>query len=400
MPARFSERTAWHTSPNPLARAAGRLRSSGRAVIDLTLSNPTQAGFRYLGPGVLEPLRDPAALRYDPDPRGLPAAREAVRAYYAGHGAAVDPERIFLFSGTSEAYAAVFRILADAGEKVLAPRPSYPLFDYLAAAADVELAPYAFERSDRWRLAAGTLDAALPGARAIIAVHPANPTGHYVVGEDREALVRAAEHAGAALLVDEVFLDFPVAPPPGVRTFAGESRVLTFTLGGLSKCAGLPQMKVAWTVLSGPDAERAEAERRLEVLTDAFLTVNTPAQLALGAWLGGRGRAAEEIRGRLLANDRALRAAASGPRVRALGTEGGWTAVLQVRTGLSDEAFALALLEEEGVLVHPGYLFDFAESAEGVFAVVSLLAPPSDFEEGVRRLARAAERAPSAERAP
>ena len=291
MQARFSSRTSWDVGENDFARAVRARRENGAALIDLTRSNPTTCGLRYDPEEVLGGLRGVGGLVYEPDPRGSVRAREAIAAYYADHGAEVAPEQIVLTASTSEGYSHVFRLLCDAGDEVLIAQPSYPLFDYLAGLTDVVLRPYRLFYDFGWWIDFADLERAItPRTRAIVVVHPNNPTGHATGAAERLRLQELCDRAGLALIVDEVFLDYGVElPQTELESFAaGPSEALCFVLSGMSKVVALPQMKVGWIVALGPEAMREDALGRLEVIADTYLSVNTPAQLALPSWLSGR----------------------------------------------------------------------------------------------------------------
>jgi aspartate/methionine/tyrosine aminotransferase len=356
-------------------------------VLDLTESNPTRCGFSFYSGGLLEPLSDRANLVYEPDPGGLPEARRAVCRYYAEKGITVRPEQVFLTAGTSEAYSYLFRLLADPGEKIAVPVPSYPLFHYLADLSDTGIAEYPLVYEDGWRADRAALEkAAGEDVRALIVVNPNHPTGHFTGGGEKAFLARFCRERGMAVISDEVFLDFPLEQGARPESFAGNGETLTFTLSGISKVLGLPQMKLSWIVVSGPEDERREAAARLEMIADTYLSVNTPSQRALSPWLAARHPLLREIGDRLAGNLETLaRAVAASRRARLLRAEGGWYAILALEGPRTDEAVALELLEKEGVLVHPGYLFDFEA---GSYIVLSLLPASEDFSEGVRRLAR------------
>jgi alanine-synthesizing transaminase len=390
---RFSERTAWDVAETRLARALRARREAGLEILDLTASNPTRCGFHYDEAGILAALGDREALVYDPEPRGMLRAREAVCRYYAERGAHVAPERIFLTTSTSEAYSWVFRLLCDAGDEVLIAQPSYPLFDFLAQIEDVRLVAYPLVYDHGWQIdMAGLRARVTDSTRAIAVVHPNNPTGHFTNAEERRALEALCAEQGLALVVDEVFLDFSFAEggsprrgPSGVRgaesLSVGGHPCLTFVLSGISKIAALPQMKAAWICACGPEPELREALARLEVVADTFLSMNAPVQCALPSWLTSVGAIQEQIRRRTTANLRSLDAVLAGaPAVTRLAVEAGWYAVLRVPALGSDEDLAVRLVEERGVSVHPGYFFGFPESG---WLVVSLLAEPEEFRRGV-----------------
>lgn len=387
---RFSRRTTWNLAGNAWAAAVATHRQAGIPLRDLTESNPTRCGFAY-NPATLAALADPAGLAYHPAARGSRAAREAVAAYYAGHGVSVDPDRVLLTASTSEAYSYLFKLLADPGDTMLAPTPSYPLFEYLAGLDGVTLAPYPLRYDGAWFLDFPALEATLPPrARALIVVHPNNPTGTFLKRDEWARLVAFCRAHDLALIADEVFLDYGYAPDPDrAPSLAGTDEVLTCTLSGLSKLAGLPQVKLSWMVIGGPPALQAEALARAEVIADTYLSVSTPVQLALPRLLAGGAALRSQIRARVAANRQALDRALTGPRpLQARPAEGGWYATLQVPAIRSEEAWALTLLAADGVLVHPGYFFDFPG---GCLLVISLLPPPAVFAEGLERLIRRVE---------
>ena len=375
-----------------LALALRERRERGLPILDLTASNPTKCGFGYDDAGILAALADRRAMTYDPDPRGMRSAREAVCRYYAERGAEVEPEQVFLTTSTSEAYSWVFRLLCDGGDEVLIAQPSYPLFDFLAQLDDVRLLPYPLLYHDGWQIdLEGLKQRITPRTRAIAVVHPNNPTGHWT--RERAELEEICAERGLALVVDEVFLDYAMEGDsashicqnradvghPGSFA-AGEHPALTFVLSGISKIAALPQMKAAWVAVFGPERERAEALERLEVIADTFLSMNAPVQCALGTWLGGAGAMREQIRARTAANLGALdEVLARHPAVSRLKVEAGWYAVLRVPALMSDEELAVRLVER-GVSVHPGYFFGFGGDG---WVVVSLLAAEEEFRRGV-----------------
>ncbi|MGB7547126.1 MAG: pyridoxal phosphate-dependent aminotransferase [Terracidiphilus sp.] len=377
---RFSRRTDWNTEESELARAYRRRVQAGLAVADLTASNPTRCGFVY-EEGLLAALADERALDYDPQPRGLLCAREAVCAYYAGHGVTVAPEQIVLTTSTSEAYSFLFRLLCDTGSEILVPQPGYPLFDFLAGLDDVVLKPAPLIYDYGWQIdPEGVRRAITPESRAIVLVHPNNPTGHFTKPWEAEELGRLCRQHGLSLIVDEVFLDYRFGD--GGRSFAaGLEGVPVFVVSGLSKIAGLPQMKVAWVVATGP--ARSEALDRLEVIADTFLSMNAPVQGALPRWLEGREAIQRQIRERVAANLAELDRQLGGQEaIRRLEVEGGWYAVLRIPALQPDEQTVLDLLER-GVWVHPGYFFGMEASG---WLVVSLLGSARDFSTGVATL--------------
>ena len=316
MVSRFSSRTSWDVDESSYAAAVREARASGLRIYDLTVSNPTRCGFSYNEDALLGPLTDARALVYDPDARGIITAREAVAAYYADHGAAVSPSDLILTTSTSESYSFLFRLLCDPGDEVLVAQPSYPLFDFLADLDDVRLRPYPLFYDHGWWIDLAELERAItPRTRAIIVVHPNNPTGHWTHTAEREQLEELCARHGLALIVDEVFLDYPLrecfAPQSkdtSARSFAcGEHPALTFVLSGLSKIAGLPQMKAAWIATLGPETAKAVALGRLEIIADTFLSMNAPVQLAMPAWLTGRRAIQSQILERARTNLATLR---------------------------------------------------------------------------------------------
>lgn len=383
MEVRFSGRTDWDVAETRLARALRARRSAGLPLIDLTASNPTHCGFRYDEPGILASLSDFRAMTYDPDPRGMLRTRDAVARYYAARGAGITPECIFLTTSTSEAYSWIFRLLCDPGDEVLIAQPSYPLFDFLAQLEDVRLRPYPLFYDYGWQIdLAGLRERITDRTKAIAVVHPNNPTGHWT-RERRELEAACVEH-GLALIVDEVFLDYPLSEAAGTSFATGEHPALTFVLSGISKIAALPQMKVAWVVSAGPERELRAALERLEVIADTFLSMNAPVQCGLEGWLTGAASLQNQIRQRTRANLNMLdKILDRCPAVTRLHAEAGWYAVLRVPVLGRDEELAVRLAEEHGVSVHPGYFFGF--SGDG-WLVVSLLTTEVDFRKGLDKI--------------
>lgn len=377
---RFSKRTDWNTAESELAKAYRRRKEAGMPIADLTASNPTRCGFIY-NRELLAALTDPRARDYDPQPRGLLPAREAVCAYYAGHGVDLAAEQIVLTTSTSEAYSFLLRLLCDAGDEILVPQPGYPLFDFLAVLDDVRLkaAPLVYDYG--WQIdPEGFRRAITAKTRAIALVHPNNPTGHFTKEWEAGELAGMCREFGLSLIVDEVFLDYGFGDAQ--RSFAaGLEGVPVFVVSGLSKIAGLPQMKAAWIAATGP--AREQALDRLEVIADTFLSMNAPTQWAIGKWLEGREAIQRQIRERVAGNLAELDRRLGGQRwIERLKVEGGWYAVLRIPAIQSDEQTVLELLEH-GVWVHPGYFFGMPESG---WVVTSLLAPAAEFGTGVTSL--------------
>lgn len=374
----FSSRLSWDVSPNPLARLLAEKRASGTHILDLTESNPTRAGISYPA-AILDALNREEALHYQPSPRGLLSARKAVVKYYAERGREVPPDRILLTASTSEAYAYLFKLLADPGDEVLTPRPSYPLFEYLASLESLRVRQYPLRYDGTWHVDfVGLEDAISPRTRAVVVVNPNNPTGSFLRPDEWERLQKLAHHRGIAILSDEVFSDYAFGPASPMR---GEDRALTFTMSGLSKIAGLPQMKLGWIAVSGAGADAAM--ERLELIADTYLSVATPVQVALPELLALSSEVRAQIRARTRENLDALRSFTAGSSMNVLNVEGGWSSILQVPRIRTEQEWALKLLGERDVLVQPGYFFDFESEA---FLVVSLLTPRDMFEEGIRRI--------------
>lgn len=378
---RFSRRTGWDVTESGFAAAVRVARASGRPLLDLTVSNPTASGFRYDAEALLPPLAQPETLQYEADPLGMPSARRAVAEYYAAHGAEVAIRDLLLTTSTSEAYGFLFRLLCNAGDEVLIARPSYPLFDFLADLEDVRLRSYPLFYDHGWWMDFHELERRIgPRTRALVVVHPNNPTGHATDSPERARLQQVCARHGLALIVDEVFLDYPWRPGVELRSFAaGDAPVLTFVLSGMSKVAGLPQMKVAWAAVRGPEAEREEAMARLEVIADTLLSMNAPVQLALPAWMTARHTIQREICDRIRLNLLVLRSTS----LAVLDADGGWSAVLRLPQRCEETGVAEELLARD-VVVQAGDLFGFAESGR---VVVSLLTPPDVFRQGVDRIA-------------
>ena len=377
---RFSKRSNWNTEESELARAHRLRMQAGYPVADLTASNPTRCGFGY-NPDLLGALTDPKALDYDPQPKGRRDAREAVCEYYSELGVTLDPGQVLLTTSTSEAYSFLFRLLCDPGSEILVPQPGYPLFDFLAVLDDVRIKPVQVVYDQGWQIEPEGFRRAIgPETRAIVLVHPNNPTGHFTKAWEAVELARLCREFDLSLIVDEVFLDYGFSERG--KSFAdGLEDVPVFVVSGLSKIAGLPQMKAAWIVATGPRLE--QSLERLEVIADTFLSMNAPVQAALPSWLGGRASIQRQILERVTGNLAELnRHLVRIPGVHRLEVEGGWYAVLRIPALGPDEETVLALLEQ-GVWVHPGYFFGMAESG---WLVVSLLGETAEFSTGVTKM--------------
>jgi len=381
----FSKRTDWKLTHNRFTETQHQLEKSGRAVLDLTVSNPTRVGVQH-DEKIFQSLLNPKALDYDPQPKGMLSAREAVVNYYRDQykGSDFDPESLILTTSTSEGYSYVFRLLCNPEDQILVPKPSYPLFEFLADLQDVKLVPYPLLYDHGWQIDFPSLNNAVTSkTRAVVLVHPNNPTGSYVSQSEQNALNKFCNEHGLALIVDEVFLDYShdAARRP---TFAANNAALTFTLSGLSKISALPQMKLGWIVTSGPAEQVHAAMQRLEVIADTYLSVNAPIQLATPVLLDQRRIVQSFLLTRLQVNleefDQQLSRQKSCVRLH---VEGGWYAVLRVPVTQSDEDLAIAIMKNLSVLVHPGHFYDFASDG---YLVVSLITAPKVFSEGIKRV--------------
>jgi len=380
----FAERTNWNLAGNRVSDALARHRASGKRLYDLTASNPTDCGFDYDSEVILAALQNPAALRYEPNPKGLESARLAITEYYSTRGAVVSAEDIVLTTSTSEAYSFVSRLLCNPGDELLIPAPSYPLFGFLADIQDVKLVRYPLVYDHGWQIDLHSLQQAITArTRGVIVVNPNNPTGHFVKEKELAKLNELCAAREVALIADEVFLDFALGDAKPI-TFAGNQGALTFAMSGLSKIAGLPQMKMAWVISSGPEELKKQALERLEVIADTYLSPNAPVQLATPVFLeqrhGFQKQVMARVRGNLAELDRRLAAQKTCSRLE---LEGGWYAILRVPAVQTDEELAIALLAQTDVYVHPGQFFDFVN--EG-WLVISLIAAENNFADGMRRI--------------
>ena len=384
----FAERTNWNLAPNRLSEALARRRASGAPVLDLTASNPTECGFRYDAESIFSALRNPAALKYQPNPKGLEVTRLAVAQYYSSLSAPVSVDDIFLTTSTSEAYSYAFRLLCNPGDELLIPAPSYPLFSFLADILDVKLVRYPLIYDHGWQIDFHTLHAAITSrTRGVIVVNPNNPTGHFVKAREMQALNELCVKRNLAIIADEVFLDFSLGKEKPL-SFAANAEALTLTMSGLSKISGLPQMKMAWLVASGAATLKRQAIEKLEIIADTYLSPSAPVQLATPIFLEQRRDFQEQLLARVRQNlnelDGQLGAQSNCSRLQ---VEGGWYVVLRVPATRSDEELALTLLETSGVYIHPGHFFDFPTDG---FLVLSLIATEQEFSEGVRRILESA----------
>ena len=382
----FARRTAWKLAPNRYSEALSGARLRGAKLLDLTASNPTQCKFDFDSKAILQSLAHAAALSYDPEPQGLLIAREAVADYYNRHsvrGSAtpIHAEQLLLTTSTSEGYSYLFRLLCDPGDEVLVPRPSYPLFEFLADIQDVRLRPYDLFYDHGWHIDTGGIaDSMSESTRAVLVVNPNNPTGSFVHTQELERVASICAEREVGLIADEVFLDYEVESSPG-KSIAFMNQCLAFTLSGLSKISCLPQMKLAWIVLSGPENLREAAHDRLEIIADTYLSVNAPIQHAARELLLQKNSMQPQLLRRIRSNleflDEEVRNADAIQRLR---VEGGWYAVLRVPVKQSDEDLAIELIGR-GVILHPGHFYDFSRDG---FLVVSLITPSQEFSEGIR----------------
>lgn len=380
----FANRTNWNLTPNRLSEALARNRQSGKTLLDLSASNPTECGFQYASHAIMRALCSPRTIEYHPEPRGLETARRAISAYYGEKSRKVSPEKIILTTSTSEGYSFVFRLLCNPGDEILVPTPSYPLFDFLAEIQDVKLKRYPLVYDHGWQIDLHALEQAVTGrTRGMIVVHPNNPTGHFTKAAEMAAINRLCASREIAIIADEVFLDFSLGTDAH-SSFSANQDALTFTLSGISKISGLPQMKLAWLAVSGPEKLRQQALERLELIADTYLSMNAPIQLATPVFLemrnGFQQQVMERVRANLAELDRQL---STQQQCSRLEVEGGWYAVLRVPATRSDEELALELLEEKNVYVHPGHFYDFQQEGH---LVVSLITPANEFAEGIQRL--------------
>ncbi len=385
----FSDRTNWKLTRNRLTEALDEVSSSGVRILDLTISNPTRAGLRYNDMLILQSLASPQAMDYDPQPKGLLSAREAVAAYYRQEHnvAGFDPEQLVLTTSTSEGYSFVFRLLCNPGDELLVPKPSYPLFQFLADLQDVKLVPYPLIYDHGWQMDFPSLQKAVTErTRGIVVVHPNNPTGSFVHPHEQESLNRFCREHALALIADEVFLDY-AHDQAGHPSFASNREVLSFTLSGLSKISALPQMKVAWIATCGPATQVEAALARLEVIADTYLSMNAPIQWATSALLDQRKSVRRQLLDRIFSNLAELdRQFARQTTCQRLHVEGGWYAVLRVPVTQTDDELAVTLLRGKSVLVHPGHFYDFPSDG---YLVLSLITTQDDFKEGIERLLEA-----------
>jgi hypothetical protein len=380
----FSSRTDWNLTPNALSQLLAEKRDRGEQILDLTESNPTRCNFSY-DPELLQALSTEGSFQYEPDPHGLLSARKRIAEYYRQRATPVDPSNLFLTASTSEAYSHLFTLLCNPGENVLVPKPSYPLFDYLCALNDVEVRHYRLTYDDDWRVDFDSVRAAIdPSTKALLVVHPNNPTGSFVNKREKEEILGLVQRHGLALIADEVFAEYSLTESEArYGSFASEGRSLVFTLNGISKLLGMPQMKLAWITVSGESETVRNAMDRLEVICDTYLSTGTPIQRALPSLLDDGPRITDQIRRRIIANYNSLRSMTAQSSVSLLSAEGGWNAIVQFPCIMSDDAWALRILKESNVLLHPGHFFEIEQEA---CFVMSLLPEESIFLNGIGRV--------------
>jgi alanine-synthesizing transaminase len=382
----FSTRADWDLLPSPLFSLLQLRRARGEDVLDLTESNPTKCGFEYAAPDLVTSEALQKSVLYEPDPKGLPAARQAIAEWYQRRNIAVDPERIILTSSTSEAYSFLFKLLCNVGDIVAVPQPSYPLFEYLGRLQDVLTRGYHLVYDGEWRVDIPPLDDLLSSnAGALILVHPNNPTGSFLKKDEQDCILSSAQTQKVPVIVDEVFGAFPFAEDERrAGSFAGTNSTLTFTVNGLSKILGLPQLKLAWIVVSGPADECDNAVQRLEVIADTYLSVGTIAQQSLPHLLNDPEEMTEKILARTRSNYEFLKTVcAAGSSATLFRCEGGWNAILRLPASRSDDEWASMFLQKCGVVTHPGHLFDLGPKS---CIILSLLPRPMVFSEGIKRI--------------
>jgi len=384
----FAERTKWKLRPNLISKQLERLKHAKKSMIDLSESNPTRCGFSYLKDELLKPFKNAQNLAYTPDPKGMLAARKVISEDYAEKKLHVKLEQIFLTASTSESYSVLFKLLLNPGERILAPRPSYPLFDFLAGLNNVKLDHYQLDYDGEWFINFESIERAWqPTTKALVLVHPNNPTGSFVKRRELEWVLRFARRKSIALISDEVFFDFPLTKnQEQALPLVAKSEALCFSLGGLSKSLGLPQMKLGWIAANGPKPVLKQAAAKLEFILDTYLSVNTPVQNAMREWFRNRKQIQDEIRGRVQCHYALLRKICDTPSpVNVLSIEGGWYGVLRIPRLCSEEQWVLRFLKEDQVLVQPGYFYDFPNEA---FIVVSLIPETDIFQKGILKVLR------------
>jgi alanine-synthesizing transaminase len=381
----FSSRTDWNTTPNRLSELLAEKHRQGTPIIDLTESNPTHCGFSYPNEEIIAALTDPSIVSYNPEPHGLLSARKAIAEYYAVYGIAITPKQIIITSSTSEAYSFLFKLLCNVGDEIVVPQPSYPLFEYLCQLNDVALRYYRLAYDGEWHIDFASLQAQLTNrTRAIILVHPNNPTGSYLKQNEFDRICSLASEHYCALIVDEVFGPYEISPDPQrAQILNFRYPVLLFSLNGISKLLGLPQFKLSWIVVQGSSPQTAEALNKLEIISDTFLSVNTPVQLALPKLLQYSSVIGNQIQLRIRAHYTLLQNIFADSYTTLLRIEGGWSAILQLPHRFSDEEWAERILLRQNILVQPGHFFDVEQES---CIVISLLPVSNLFQEAILHL--------------
>lgn len=381
----YSERLPWSFSLNFFSRLVEEKRKTGVPLIDLTLSNPTDVFDDYPHSAIGRAYANVKDFTYRPDALGARESRLAVARYYERRNVAISPSQILLTASTSEAYSLLFKLFCNSGDEILAPLPSYPLFEYLAALESAHVVPYRLVYDGSWYIDFVHFQQQISRrTRAIVVVNPNNPTGSFLKKSEVERLLDLAQQHKLPIISDEVFMDYSFeGGTDRVRTLIGHDPVLSFSLNGLSKAAGMPQMKLAWVALNGPEEEREIARERLELLLDTYLSVGTPVQCALPELLAIGEDIQEQIRVRTAHNLKAVHDLLEGSPSCCLHCEGGWSAIIQLPRRLSEEEWITRLLDEQHVIAQPSYFFDMASEA---YVVVSLITPRDEFLEGIRRV--------------
>jgi len=381
----FSSRTDWNTAPNRLSGLAAEKRLRGETIVDLTESNPTKCEFSYPFREIIGALDTPSITSYQPEPFGLLSARKAIAEYYAEQGNAITPEQIILTSSTSEAYSFLFKLLCNFGDEVVAPQPSYPLFEYLCRLNDITLRNYRLDYDGEWHIDFESLQKQFTEkTRSIVLVHPNNPTGSYLKQNEFDRVSSLADKHRLSIITDEVFGPYYILPDVRrAHILNSQSPVLSFSLNGISKLLGLPQFKLSWIVAHGSSPHTAEALKKLEIICDTFLSVNTPVQLALPKLLCDFSDVGNQIRTRIQANYRLLQNIFMESTISVLRAEGGWYAILQLPRKNNDEEWAEQILIKKNIIVQPGHFYDFERES---CIIVSLLPISKFFKESIEEI--------------
>jgi alanine-synthesizing transaminase len=383
----FSSRTQWNTIPNRLSDLIAAKRLSGEILMDLTESNPTSCEFSYPGKEILAALAQPSSLTYQPEPRGLLRARTAIADYYTTRGVTVLPEHLVLTASTSEAYSFLFKLLCNAGDEVIIPQPSYPLLEYLCQLNDVVLRHYRLAYDGEWHIDFESLQSAFTGfTRALILVHPNNPTGSYLKQTEFDRVCAIASEHQCAIIADEVFQPYSLSPDVHRATIlAPRSSGMLFSLNGISKLLGLPQLKLSWIVVNGNPQQTGEALGRLDIIADTFLSVNTPIQAAIPDLLSYASDIGHQIRLRIQTNYKLLQNIFSHSSTSVFQAEGGWYAILRLPQILSDDQWAENILTSQNIIVQPGHYYGIEQKS---CIVLSLLPVLDLFEDALIKIRR------------